>query len=293
MKIKIISLLIIISFWGLSCSDHSDQKNFTGVLEGTSVQLPALTGGQILVMKVDEGQQISEGDTLALIDTLELSLQLLLIKTDLYNLDIKMNLARLTLAQTKSDLEYIKNKHERIKILYRKNTSTKQTLDDLTNQLQRSETNNANARQNILSISVEKEKLLIQKKLLEKKISDAIIISPLSGIITSKYFEQSEAVSPMAPIVEIINLEVMDIKIYISEKLLPHIQYGQKASIRIDGSDEIFTGKISWISPKAEFTPKSILTEETRTSLVYAVNVKIANQDGILKHGMPVEVLLQ
>jgi HlyD family secretion protein len=262
-------------------------------LEGTSVQLPALTGGQILSMRVDEGQQVSKGDTLALIDTLELFLQLSQLKADLKNLEVQVNLARLFLTQAETDLEYVKSNHERIKILHQNNTSTKQTLDDLTNQLQHAHTNKAAARQNIQSLTAEKEKLLIQKRLIEKKISDAKIISPIFGIITSKYFVQSEAVTPMSPIVEIIDLEVMDIKIYISEKLLPHIQYRQKATIRIDGSEEVFEGKISWISPKAEFTPKSILTEETRTSLVYAVNVKVPNPDGILKHGMPVEVILE
>ena len=75
--------------------------------------------------------------------------------------------------------------------------------------------------------------------------------------------------------------------------MLPHIQTTQEAEIHIDGSEQILTGTISWINSKAEFTPKTILTPETRTSLVYAVKVNIANPDQLLKQGMPVEVHLQ
>ena len=81
-------------------------------------------------------------------------------------------------------------------------------------------------------------------------------------------------------------------KVYVSELLLPKINTGDEVEIFIDGIDDTKTGEVSWISPKAEFTPKNILTDETRTSLVYAVKVIIDNPDKILKHGMPVKVVL-
>jgi len=92
--------------------------------------------------------------------------------------------------------------------------------------------------------------------------------------------------------VEIINLDEVWVKIYVSETMLPEIKVGQKVVVRPDGSSKKLEGKISWISPKAEFTPKTILTPETRTSLVYAVKILIPNQDKILKQGMPVEIHL-
>ncbi|OPX31428.1 hypothetical protein B1H10_08825 [candidate division KSB1 bacterium 4484_188] len=93
--------------------------------------------------------------------------------------------------------------------------------------------------------------------------------------------------------VEVIDLSQVWVKIYVSETLLPQIRVGQEVEIVPDGSKSSLQGTISWISPKAEFTPKTILTPETRTSLVYAVKIRIPNKDGILKQGMPVEIHLQ
>ncbi|MFQ5583116.1 MAG: HlyD family secretion protein [Calditrichia bacterium] len=276
----------------LNCNKGGESENFTGVMEGTAVQLPALTGGQIVRMYVQEGQYVEAGDSIALIDTTELALQVKQLWAGLGELDAQAESAKLTLKQAATDLEYIKDKYNRTEELFRKKSVTRQTLDDLTNQLHRAETAMANARQNIQRIKAGKAKLSAQIKLVRKKISDAVILAPLGGTITTKYFERSEAVPPGSPIVEILDIGVMEVKIFISEKMLSEVKYGQAATIRVDGTDQEFKGKVSWISPRAEFTPKSILTEETRTSLVYAVTIKVANPDGILKHGMPVEVAL-
>ena len=93
---------------------------------------------------------------------------------------------------------------------------------------------------------------------------------------------------PLSPVVEIIDIRTIETKIYISETQLSQVKYGQNVRVIIDGLEKNMTGQVSWISPKSEFTPKSILTPETRTSLVYAVKISIDNPEGLLKHGMPV-----
>lgn len=289
---KLTSILLISLLFLLSCSGDSKNLHFASVLEGTTVQVPALIGGQISKLLVDTGQQVEAGDTIAVIDTTELSLKGRQLHAATRELDSQMELARIALKQSKSDLDYVKDRHDRTLMLYQKNTATKQTLDDVSNQLQRAETQHKTAQQNLQTLSTRKEQISAELKLLRKKINDAVILAPIGGIISTKYFELSEAVPGMSPIVELIDLNVLDVKIYISEKMLSQVKYGQEAEVRVDGSDKNFKGKISWISPKAEFTPKSVLTPETRTSLVYAVNVKVMNQDGTLKHGMPVEVVL-
>jgi HlyD family secretion protein len=282
-----VSLLFI-----LSCGNDSSNLHFTSVLEGTAIQVPALTGGQISKLLVDTGYQVEVGDTIAVVDTTELSLKQRQLSASMQELASQMELARIALKQAKTDLDYVKERHDRTLILYQKNTATKQTLDDASNQMQRAETQHKTAQQNMRTLSTKREQISAESKLIRKKINDAVILAPISGVISTKYFEPSEAVPSMSPVVEMIDLDVMDVKIYISEKMLSQVKYGQGAEIKVDGSDKDFKGKISWISPKAEFTPKSVLTPETRTSLVYAVNVKVVNQDGILKHGMPVEVVL-
>jgi HlyD family secretion protein len=82
----------------------------------------------------------------------------------------------------------------------------------------------------------------------------------------------------------------MEVRIYVPLKKLAELKIGQTVSVKVDGLSQTLAGKISWIAAEAEFTPKTILTAETRTTLVYAVKVKIANTQGVLKIGMPVEV---
>ena len=205
---------------------------------------------------------------------------------------MQMEIANTTLRRTQADLDYVKEKYQRLQSLVKNQSMPQQNLDDLANQLQQVQSGNQTARQNFQALAARREQLVAQQKLIQKKIKDAIILAPEKGIIFNKYFEESEVVPPMSPIVEIIHIQDLDVKIYIAEKLLPEIHFGQEVKIRVDGLSKEMTGTVSWISPKAEFTPKAILTPETRTSLVYAVKIAIANPDGVLKHGMPVEVIL-
>ena len=286
--ITILSMLLL-----ASCGNESNRLHFSSILEGTAVQIPALTGGQISKMYVDTGRAVESGDTIAVIDTVELSLNRQKLIAGLEEMDSQMQQADIALKQAQADLDYVKERYERTATLYQKNTATQQTLDDVSNQLKKAQTQHASSRQNIRTLTAKKEQLSSELKLIRKKISDAIVLSPRNGIISTRYFEPGEAVPPMNPVAEIIDLDTMDVKIYIQEKMLPHIKYGQKVSVHIDGLSKDITGKISWIGSKAEFTPKSVLTPETRTSLVYAVNVRVANSEQILKHGMPVEVVLE
>lgn len=288
--------IFVISFFGLlliACGDDSGKVEFTGVLEGTSVQAPALTGGKILQMWVDTGHEVSAGDTIAVTDTTELTLKARQLEAAGEELISQIALAEIALKQAKSDLDYVRERYNRTLMLHQQNTATQQALDDASNQLKRAETQQQSARQQLKTLKARSEQIEAERKLIEKKMADAIILAPFSGIISTKYFERGEAVPPGTPIVEIIDLNVLDVRIYISEKMLSQVKHGQEAEIRVDGTDQKFKGNISWISPKAEFTPKSVLTPETRTSLVYAVNVKVANREGILKHGMPVVVKLR
>lgn len=293
MKLNFLLVVVLVTALFVSCGKNSDKIRFSSVLEGTAVQVPAMTGGQISKMYIDTGHKVELGDTIAIIDTTELFLNKKKLNAGLRELESQTEQAGIGLKQAKADLDYVKERYERTESLYKQNTATRQALDDVSNQLKKAESRHASARQNVQTLQAKREQLLSELKLVQKKTSDAIVLAPRNGVVSTRYFEQGEAVPPMNPIAEIIDLDTMDVKIYISEKMLPDVKYGQTATVRVDGLDRDFTGRVSWISSKAEFTPKSVLTPETRTSLVYAVNVKVANSEQILKHGMPAEVVME
>jgi len=274
----------------IGCGNGEKGYEYTGIVEGTSVKVPALTAGKIITMNIKEGQQVEQGQLIAVIDTVELAINKMQITASLEDLAVQNQIANTNLKRTMNDFNYVKDTYERMSNLYKSNSIPKQTLDDIQNKYETVESALTSAKQNLKSIDAKKKSLEAQLKLIEKKINDAQINSPLSGYVTSKFYENGEAVMMLSPVVEIIDTKNTETDIYVSETQLPEIKLGQEVTVKIDGSDKNLTGKIDWISPEAEFTPKTILTPETRTSLVYAVKVSIENPDGILKHGMPIVV---
>jgi HlyD family secretion protein len=289
MKSIIYTLLILVLIYG--CKNDA-RYQYTGVLEGTQIKVPALVGGQILALYVDTGDPVVKNQKIAFIDSSELSFQRQQLQASLLELQIQQEIARTALEKSSSDLAYVQEKYDRVDQLYQKNSAPRQNLDDVQNQLQATTAAHRSARQNLQSLVARQEQIQAQLNIVNKKIHDTIILAPCDGIITTKYYEAGEAVMSLSAVVEIIDIRTIETKIYFAESQLSQVKYGQTVKVLIDGLDKNLTGKIIWISPKAEFTPKSIMTPETRTSLVYAVKISIDNPDGLLKHGMPVVIEL-
>jgi HlyD family secretion protein len=288
MKTKIIILFLIVL---IACNTKSGHQ-YTGILEGTAVKIPALTGGEIKNILVETGDQVKKGQIIALIDSTELYYEYQQNQATLADLDIQTEIARTNFKRAEEELDYMRQKHTRIAKLYKTNSTTEQNLDDITNKLQMAEATANTAKNSIRGLQARRQQLQAKKSIIKKKILDTVVKAPSNGIVTEKYFESGEAIPPLNAIVEIVDISEVDTKIYIAENMLSKIQHGQNVSVHIDGLDKELTGKIIWISPKAEFTPKTILTPDTRTSLVYAVKVLIQNEEGILKDGMPVVISL-
>jgi HlyD family secretion protein len=283
---------ILLQLLILGCGNNSKSSTYTGVLEGKSVQVPALTGGRVVKLLVDTGEEVKEGAVLAVIDTTELVLQRTQLSATLEELAVQKEIAETNLKRSKADLEYVQQREGRMKMLYENQAVPKQNLDDLRNEMQRAQSAYEAARQQVRSLESRKKQVEAQVGTVEKKISDAVITAPVEGLVSTLYYEVGEAVPPMQPVLELIHVSELEIKIYIPEEELPNVKHGQEVKIRVDGVKEELPGRVSWVSPKAEFTPKTILTPETRTSLVYAVKVTIPNPKRTLKHGMPAEVIL-
>ncbi|MFQ5640599.1 MAG: HlyD family secretion protein [bacterium] len=285
--------IFLLTVLAAGCQNRTPgQFNSSGIVEGTAVRVAAQTPGLILDIYVDEGDVVKMGQTIAVIDTEKLLYQMDQIEAGFAEIDAQRDINRNIYAKAKLDFDHVKTKYARFQELYSKNSASKQVVEDLKSAYDLAGTQLENARQNLLVIESKQKGLEAQLKLLKRQIRDATISAVISGTVTAKYFEKGEIAPPGAAMVEIIDLSKMWTKVYVSQTLLSRIKIGQNAIIHIDGIDRTLTGRVSWISAKAEFTPKNILTDESRASLVYAVKVAVDNPEGILKHGMPVEVEL-
>jgi HlyD family secretion protein len=285
-------LISIILFILLGCYGNENNLEYTGTVEGTAVRVPALTPGKIMTFYVQTGEFVRKGQLLAAVDTTDLLFQRDQLTAAREELSIQRKIAGANLSRATEDYNYLQTKHDRIASLYRSESVTRQQLDDISNSLQNAGIAVSNSQQALSSIAANIKRVEAQIKSIEKKINDASITAPVEGIITDTFYEVGEAVPQFAPILEIIDIKNPEVKIYLSQGMLSQIRYGQEVRVKADGQENDMSGKIMWISPKAEFTPKTILTPDTRTSLVYAVKISVPNEDGILKHGMPVIITL-
>jgi len=171
--------------------------------------------------------------------------------------------------------------------------ATKKQYDDLTGQVAVLQKQIAANNSQKSSVAAELTVYGSKKATLEEQAERSIVKSPLKGTILEKYSEVGEMTAAGKPLAKIADLSVMKLKVYVSGARLGSVKIGQQCTVRTDNGKkgyETFRGTVTFISGKAEFTPKIIQTKEERVTLVYAVKIDVKN-DGILKSGMPGEVI--
>jgi HlyD family secretion protein len=124
---------------------------------------------------------------------------------------------------------------------------------------------------------------------IEQNVKDATVRSPVAGLVTQKLADAGEILAPRTPIVSVVDLDHAWANIYIDEPLVPRLRFGQEATLYTDAGGAGLKGTVTFISPKAEFTPRNVQTAEERSKLVYRIKVSVDNTQGVLKQGMPVE----
>ena len=129
--------------------------------------------------------------------------------------------------------------------------------------------------------------------LAEKALADCTVVAPMDGVITTRNREAGEYVNPVSPLVTLSRLDEVWLSVYIPEDRLGQIKLGQPARVKIDGDKAFYDGKVTFVSPEAEFTPKNVQTPDERSKLVYRVKITLPNPDGIFKPGMPADGYLE
>lgn len=288
-----VSVLILLS----ACHrDESDADAF-GNFEATEIIVSSENNGKLLNFDVQEGQTYQAGDIIGCIDTFQLCLQLKQFESSIKAVEARMPDAESQLQVMKNQLNTLEKERLRVANLVNANAATAKQLDDIDAQIDITKSQLAATTSTLSiqsqSLTQEIEALHFQKMQLEASIATCKIKAPITGTILKKYIEPNELAYQGKPLFKIADLTNMFIKVYVSEDMLSTLKLGQTTTIRLDsenGTEKQFKGKISWISPKAEFTPKMIQTKKERVNLVYAVKISFQN-DGSAKIGMPGDVV--
>ena len=293
MKKGIIILVSFTIFGFTACSDE-DKADGYGNFEATEVIISSEAQGKINYFKAREGDQLSPGIQVALIDTTQLHLekqQLLASKKTVASKSqgvfsqINILNERLKLAQ---------QEEKRVKNLFADKAATQRQVDQAEGEVQVIKEEIRNVRTKNAPIVNESQAIDAQIAKINDLIEKSLIENPIQGTVLATYAETGEVTGFGKPLYKIANLDVLTLRVYISEPQLADIELGQEVRVKVDSQTEemkSYPGKITWISSSAEFTPKTIQTREERVNLVYAVDIEVKN-DGSLKIGMPAEMWL-
>lgn len=299
MTLKSYTLLLSAFILLNACGNDENQYDATGNFEADEVIISSEAAGKILQLNVEEGQNLKKGEVIGYIDTLQLHLKKRQLQYSEKAVLARQPNASSQLATIQEQIATTKREKNRFEKLLKDDAATQKQVDDLNAQLALLE-KQYDALQSSLSTTTQSLRseavpLAIQVEQIEDQIKKSVITNPVEGTVLVKYAEQSEVTAPGKALYKIADLSSIVLRAYISGNQLSEIKLNQKVDVMVDDLEEgskQYQGVVTWISDKAEFTPKTIQTKDERANLVYAIKIMVKN-DGYLKIGMYGEVKLK
>jgi HlyD family secretion protein len=281
-----------------ACGHKKGNYDASGTFEAVETLVSAQANGQIEEFNLIEGQQLTANMKIGYIDTVQLYLKKEQLLAAMKAVDSRSYNVALQIASIKQQISKQQTELARFQNLLKSNAATQKQVDDiqasidllqrqLAAQIETLQNNNS-------SISSEIQSLRIQVEQVEDLIGKSIISSPIDGTVLAKYAEKGEIAVQGRALFKVADINNMFLRTYFTADQLNKLKLNQTLSVFADfGEKEMreYTGTITWISEKAEFTPRTILTKDERANLVYAVKIAVKN-DGYLKIGMYGEVKL-
>ena len=321
-----ILILSSIMTLAIACNSKDNEFDATGTFEADEVIISAEAAGKLTQFNVEEGTQLKAGQQVGAIDCSNMDLQKQQAQASQQAIQQKTNSAspqilifeqQIVAQQSninvqKEQLAVQQREQKRIENLVKADAVPSKQLDDINGQIAILKQQIAAAQSQVTvlqsQIKAQKEQVAIQNRSIlsesdpqrlrvaqiEDQLENCTITNPLSGTVLTKYAQANEITAPGKALYKIAPLDTLTLRAYITGSQLPTVKLGQAVKVMVDNGESDYKempGTITWISSKAEFTPKTIQTKEERQNLVYAVKIKVPN-DGYLKIGMYGEVKL-
>ncbi|MBK8554396.1 MAG: efflux RND transporter periplasmic adaptor subunit [Lewinellaceae bacterium] len=293
-----------------ACQQTETPADAYGNFEADDMIVSAEGTGELIAFQVEEGQTLKAGQVVGCVDSTQLVLKKEQIEASVRAIAAKspaiaaqLSVFEKQLDAAKQQISTLQREQTRVQNLLKSDAATPKQLDDINAQLDQAQKQVAvileQKTASNASLSVQKSGLLAEILPMKKQIAqidDQItkcrVVNPINGTVLNTYASQGELAAFGKPLYKIANLDPIILRAYIAGDQLGSIKVGQNVTVSVDAPDgamKDYTGTVTWISEKAEFTPKVIQTRDERVNLVYAVKIKVGN-DGGLKIGMPGEV---
>ncbi len=305
----------------------ADHVRVSGQVEATEVQVAAQVGGRLLELRVAEGDRLKAGDVVARLDAADAQLAMARARADREQADAQLRLllagarvedirqaeAQLATTETEvraadAELAAAQADVDRFEALLASNSGSRKQRDDAVTRSDVAKARAQGARDRVraareavarLRAGSRREEIdaararvaaaAAQIATWDKAIADATVTAPIAGIVADTLADVGELLQPRAAIVVLTDLDHVWANVYVDEPAVPRLRLGQPATLFTDAGGPGLAGTVSYISSKAEFTPRNVQTAQDRSKLVYRVKVSVNNAAGMLKIGMPVE----
>jgi HlyD family secretion protein len=289
-SLLILSFLLLIAL--VSCNRNTETSDAFGNFEATETIVSSLASGQLIQLNLEEGDLLEANQTIGMVDTIDLSLKKAQMLSQKSAVLSRLSAVNAQLEVNKQQLQNSRIDQQRIYKLFADGAATQKQKDDIDGAVKLIEKQMMATQSQAESIHSEAVALDSQVAQVNESIRKAMVINPIKGVVLNKYAEAGEVVGFGKSLYKIADLSTLELRVYVTGSQLSKFAIGDEVVVLIDKTKEKtenLSGKISWVSATAEFTPKTIQTREERVDLVYAVKVRIAN-DGRLKIGMPGEI---
>lgn len=279
-----------------ACKQGGFNYDATGVLEADEIIISAQANGEIMAFDIEEGDAVEADAVVGYIDTTQLYLQKCLLMLGQKATNSQKPDINKQAAATRAALEHARSEAKRLERLQKEDAATQQQIDDIRSQIKQLkaqlDAQVATMERNITGIDAQSSAQDIQIAQIEDFIRKSLIRSPKAGTVMQKYAEAGELTAQGRPLMKVADLETMTLKAYVSAEQLSRIKIGGQATVYAYSQAEYraYEGRVTAIADQAEFTPKTIQTQDERTNLVYAVKIRVPNTDGLLKAGMYADV---
>ena len=275
-----------------SCGNKDVDYDASGVFETTEVLVSARGTGEIVSLNIEEGQKVKANEELGRLDVTQLELKKDQLKSGKSAATSrKLNTAQ-QVASINQQIQNLQKEKARFQALLKDGAATQKQVDDIGYQIAvlQKQLSAVNEQVSTANTSIDGQSAGFDAQIgqVDDMLRQAVITSPIDGVILSKYAEQGEFAAPGRALFKVADVSQMRLRAYITADLLTNVKIGQKVKVYADQGEKgrkEYEGTVSWISSEAEFTPKTIQTRDERSNLVYAVKVDVKN-DGIIKRGM-------
>lgn len=279
-----------------ACGTKEKAYDATGTFEATETTVSAEQSGVLMTFALNEGDEIEESREVGLIDTTQIWLKILQTKASKAVYQSQKPDMEKQIAVTREQLAKAQKEQRRYQELVNDGAAPRKMLDDATSQVQVLQ-RQLTAQMSSLSVNtnaLNKQMAAtdVQVSQLYDQLRKCHVLAPVQGTVLEKYVERGEFVAMGKPLFKIADVSKMYIRAYVTSAQLQQVKVGQSVKVFADyggGQKKEYPGTVSWISSRSEFTPKTILTDDERADLVYAVKIAV-NNDGYIKIGMYGEV---